>query len=495
MTLVLAVLVVATLLELALELFTVVWQKRRYVVPVVIFGVAFGSGGVFANSPSVITVLFVIVSAYRLFNVLRVVEARVKEQYLRRTTLLTCLWLIGMQLVLAGAWKMQYMVRLHHVYWVMLAVLQLIAAIILAASTYRTLQKTRPFTVKQSFADRDLPTLTVAIPARNEDEQLEDCLRTVLANDYPKLEVIVLDDCSQDRTSQIIRNFAHDGVRFIPGTVPAENWLAKNQAYAQLAEEASGELILFCGVDVRFGPQSIRQLVTMLKAKNKQMLSLTPVNESPGLSFSQANRYYWELALPRRLFNRPPVMSSCWFIEAELLRSSGGFAAVSNAITPEAFFARAAIKHDAYTFIRSTAHLGIASVKSGKEQKETAIRVRYPQLHRRPELVLLTVVSELFLLFAPYLMLVVGFWGVFGPVTEIMLLVICFVLTITYRSITFTTSPINRWYVAPLFPITVIVDILLLNYSMGKYEFSNVEWKGRNVCIPVLQAQPHLPKL
>jgi hypothetical protein len=104
--------------------------------------------------------------------------------------------------------------------------------------------------------------------------------------------------------------------------------LAKNQAYTQLATEASGEFLLFCGVDVRFGPQSIRQLVTLLSAKHKRMLSLTPVNESPGLSFSQAIRYYWELTLPRRLFNRPPVMSSCWLIESKLLTQSGGFAAI-----------------------------------------------------------------------------------------------------------------------------------------------------------------------
>jgi chlorobactene glucosyltransferase len=495
MTLVLAVLFVATLLELAMELLAGVWRFRKYLTPVIIFGVAFGSGGMFTGKPTVITSLLLLVGIYRVFNVLRVVEDRAKEQYLRRTTRLTSVWLIGLQLLLAGVWKLQQVVQLHKGYWVVLAVLQLITASILAASTYRTFQKTRPFAVKSSFADRDLPTVTVAIPARNEDEQLEECLRTVLANDYPKLEVIVLDDCSQDRTSQIIRNFAHDGVRFIPGYAPAENWLAKNQAYAQLATEASGEFLLFCGVDVRFGPQSIRQLVTLLSAKHKRMLSLTPVNESPGLSFSQAIRYYWELTLPRRLFNRPPVMSSCWLIESKLLTQSGGFAAISNSITPEAYFAREAVKHDAYTFIRSTVHLGVLSVKSGREQKETAIRIRYPQLHRRPELVLLTAAAESLLLFAPYLMMIIGFWGEFDPIAEALLIVTCIILTLTYRSVTLATSPLNRWYTAPLFPITILVDVLLLNYSMGKYEFSTVEWKGRNVCIPVMQVHPHLPKL
>lgn len=495
MTVVLVALVVATLLEIALSLFSIVWQKRKYIVPLTIFGVSFGSGGLFASRPDIITTLVLVVSAYRVFNMLRITEARVKEQYLRRSTRLTSYWLIGIQMILAGLWEMTRHAQLHKSYWIALAAVQTLAAIVLALSTFRTFEKTRPFTVKETYADRDLPTVSVAIPARNEDQQLEDCLHAVLASDYPKLEVIVLDDCSQDRTSQIIRNFAHGGVRFVPGSPPKEGWLSKNQAYAQLAEEASGELILFCGVDVRFAPQSIRQLVTLVKAKNKKVLSLTPVNNSPGLSFSQAIRYYWELALPRRLFNRPPVMSSCWLIDAIFLKKCGDFAAVNNAITPEAFFARCAVKSDAYTFIRSTTRLGIMSMKSGSEQKETAVRVRYPQLHRRPELVLLVAVAELGLLFAPYVMVVIGFWGVFGQVAEVLLVSTCVLLVATYRSITWSTSPVNRWYAAPLFPITVIVDTLLLHYSMTKYEFSTVEWKGRNICMPVMQVRPRLPKI
>src|SRR6185369_13096540 len=60
-----------------------------------------------------------------------------------------------------------------------------------------------------------LPTVSVCIPARNEDRVLTDCLAAVLASDYPKLEVIVLDDCSQDKTAQVVRQFAHGGVQFI----------------------------------------------------------------------------------------------------------------------------------------------------------------------------------------------------------------------------------------------------------------------------------------
>jgi len=40
----------------------------------------------------------------------------------------------------------------------------------------------------------------------------------------------------------------------------------------------------------------------------------------------------------------------------------------------------------------------------------------------------------------------------------------------------------------------VLSDLFLINYSMWKYEFSDVDWKGRNVCIPVMHVVPTLPR-
>lgn len=490
-----AALAVATLLEVCLGVVTGLWSGRKIIAFLIVIGVSFTSGGLFMWRPGVAAGLLLVISAFRVLNALRIAGSQVNEVYLRRVTRQTSLWLLGMQLLVSVAWTAEYHFAFSNGMWILLlAVVQLFAAVVLAASTMRSLKRTMPRTAHATYTDRELPGVTIAIPARNEDEQLEACLRSVLASDYPKLEVLVFDDCSQDRTSQIIRGFAHDGVRFIAGKEPAANWLAKNQAYDQLAQAASGEVILFCGVDVRFAPHSVRQLVALLKSKHKTMLSVLPLNERPGFSIAQTMRYYWELALPRRMFNRPPVMSACWLIESQALKAAGGFVAVSRSITPEAHFARAAVQHDSYSFIRSTPQLGVTSIKGIREQRETAIRTRYPQLHRRPEFVFAATVVELSLLFAPFIFVIVGLWGVFGLSTEVVFAVTSLLLAGVYRSVTATTSPDNRWGVSPLFPLAVLVDIGLLYYSMWKYEFSTVEWKGRNVCIPVMRSVSRLPE-
>lgn len=479
-------------------LLPIVWREpieRRVTAAIALSLGLFAVGAMLAWRPSVGAGLLFAVAGYRAVNMIRVADGRTPAARLRRTSGMTSLWLIGGQLVVGTLWFGGARLHVAARTWLdVLLILQLLAAMLLLTSTVRRLGRTRPAKVTTHFSDKELPAITIAIPARNEDEQLEECLRSVIASDYPKFEVLVLDDCSQDRTAEVIRSFAHDGVRFIPGEEPKPNWLAKNQAYERLASEASGDLILFAGVDVRFASQSIRELVATMRSRSKTMLSIIPINEARGLSLVQSMRYFWELSPPRRLFNRPAVLSSCWLITCEQLQKSGGFAAVARSITPEAYFAREAIPADGYRFMRSNTKLGVTSVKTRVEQRDTATRTRYPQLHRRPEMVCLVSLIELTCLVAPFGTALAGLSGMFGWAAEIVATTSSLLLLAAFRGslLAFPRVSLLRAFA---FPIAVLIDIGLLQFSMWQYEFSEVTWKGRNVCIPVMHTVPHLPKL
>jgi len=435
---------------------------------------------------------------YRAFNVVRVVEGRMHEAYLRVATRRTAPFLMGLQLAVVVAWWAWN--RWHgdgSWLWYILTALQCFAGLVFLLSIRRRLSHTAWPTRLAAMSDDELPTISVAIPARNETEDLQQCLETLIASDYPKLEILVLDDCSQNkRTPEIIRGFAHDGVRFIQGDEPSDVWLAKNQAYERLATEASGDFILFCGVDVRFSSQSLRDLATVMVSKHKEMLSLLPRrDDTAGVAFAQAMRYWWELAPPRRLFLRPPVLSTCWIISRKMLEKSGGFKAVARSITPEAYFAKRATQDDAYSFMRSSVALGIASMKTSSEQRATAVRVRYPQLHRRPESVAVVSLAELAFLVVPFIVAIIGFWVHIGIVPHILAIVASLLLIAAYTSIARTTHTVPTPVSLVVFPLGILFSIGLLHYSMWRYEFSTVEWKGRNVCVPAMHVIPHLPKI
>lgn len=471
--------------------------QRKITASLAIISLSFSSGGIALYHANLFSALIFILSIYRGVNILRLVAGRVSEQQLRRVALQTSLWLIGPQLFLLAFWQLS----IHHSFdnadWVTgFAVVQLVFAMAVLMLTFFHLHEFK-FVLKPKRVDSTkLPTVTVAIPARNEDTQLETCLRSVLASDYPKLEVVVLDDCSQDKTSLIIREFAHDGVRFVKGDEPKTNWLAKNQAYEQLFKESSGDIILFCGVDVQFGPKTIQTLVTSMIQKRKNMMSVMPINGQSGFSLPQAFRYIWELVPPRSLIKRPPVLSTCWLIKSEVLRGLGGFSGVTNMITPEAFFAQKISLQGSYMFIYGNEQLGVTSSKLFRDQFDTSVRVRYPQTHRRPEFVALSSMVELIFLVLPFSLAVAGIF-VFGNniLVLILYLVTCVLLLSLYSTIGFQMFPKSHWRFMYAFPFSALFDVAILNYSMCKYEFSTVDWKGRNVCFPVMQSIPRLPKI
>jgi hypothetical protein len=479
-----------------------IWRFRKYTIPVVMVITFASTVGLLLHSTAFVTVILGVVATYRLINLLRITTNNMQPEYLKRATWRTTIWLLGFTVTLCILW---YLLGLFDVspgeFWVLFLELQLGIAAILFVTTLKHAESMRPSKITQWLSDAELPTLTVAIPARNETNDLQTLLESLVVSTYPKLEILVLDDCSTTkRTPEIIRSFAHDGVRFVQGEPPKEGWLAKNQAYQKLLEEANGELVLFCGADVQFEPQTLKNLVTLMIEKKKSMMSVMPRNILPRFlqldaSLIQPMRYAWEVALPRKLFKRPPVLSTCWIAKREILLASGGFSAVSRSIVPESYFARQTVSHDGYGFRYSNALIGLTSHKAVSDQRDTATRTKYPQVHRRPELVLLLTLGELFGLVLPCMFLIVG--AMYSSLTLVLVLsaITCGLLVAWYLTVCAMTyrQPDLRSLVS--LPFAALLDVALLNYSMLKYEFSVVLWKDRNVCIPVMRVEPRLPAL
>jgi len=488
------IVVASVILEWMLYLLPPVWKVRRLAVGIPLFLTAFGTSVLVLDGWRAWHVLAVAVALFRVINQLRIAEGRMHEGYLRHTTRRTGFLLGGTQLAVLVVFG--YLTFDFYRVLPILVVLQVVVAAGILAVTVRNIVKSKHRAVLEGFADKDLPTVTVAIPARDETAELEDCLRSIIANNYPKFEVLVLDDCSHDRTPDIIKQFAQEGVRFTKGAEPAQRWLAKNQAYDKLADEANGEILLFCGVDVRFGPETIRALVTTMLSRKKDMISVLPrrLSSDVAAAFVQPMRYWWELALPRRYFNRPSVLSTCWMIRRKTLQKLGGFDAVQHAILPEGYFAREIVKSDGYGFIRADDVLDVQTRKSLVDQRETAIRMRYPQLRRRLEWVMVLILGELFLLVGPFAAALSGLWSGFGLV-QTAGIAACLLLVLTHVLIVQISNPANVLVAAFNLPAVILTELFLGLASMYKYEFSTVDWKGRNICTPVMHVIPHLPQV
>ncbi len=126
-----------------------------------------------------------------------------------------------------------------------------------------------------------LPRVSMLVPARNEERSIERCLRSLLDQQYPDFEVIVLDDQSTDRTPALAADLAGREPRLyaIEGKPPPAGWLGKHWACHQLAKSASGNLLLFTDADTVHDPQALAAAVAALSAEKADLLSAMPRQE------------------------------------------------------------------------------------------------------------------------------------------------------------------------------------------------------------------------
>jgi chlorobactene glucosyltransferase len=141
-----------------------------------------------------------------------------------------------------------------------------------------------------------LPSLSIVIPARNEERDIAAAVRSHLAQDYEDLEVVVVEDRSTDATARILEELAagNPRLRIIPGEEPRPGWLGKPGALARGAAAARGEMLLFADADVRYDPRCASEAVLHLTRHRIDLLALVPRMEARG---------FWEnVLMPNLLF-------------------------------------------------------------------------------------------------------------------------------------------------------------------------------------------------
>ncbi len=127
-----------------------------------------------------------------------------------------------------------------------------------------------------------LPLVSVLIPARDEVDVIGDTVRALLGQTYPNLELIVLDDQSSDGTAAVAQAAAagSQALRVQTGQPLPDGWLGKNWACQQLAEAATGDLLLFTDADVRWRPDAVAAVVADLSAMQADLLTVWPTQQT-----------------------------------------------------------------------------------------------------------------------------------------------------------------------------------------------------------------------
>lgn len=153
--------------------------------------------------------------------------------------------------------------------------------------------KSRPYSKKQN---KDKPLVSICIPARNEGKNIRKCLNSIMNQNYPYLELLVLDDRSTDNTWSVLERVQHEypeKIEIIKGKKKPEGWLGKSWACHQLSLKAKGNFLIFIDADVWLESKVITSVVQRFQEYNLDCLTVWP---------QQITLSFWEKVLVPLLY-------------------------------------------------------------------------------------------------------------------------------------------------------------------------------------------------
>ncbi len=338
-------------------------------------------------------------------------------------------------------------------------------------------------------AVEDYPFVSILVPARNEERNIERCVRSLLQQDYPNYEILVLDDESEDRTWEILSNLARDNkkLHIFKGNPLPEDWIGKCWACHQLSQSARGEYLLFVDADTEHKPTMLRSIIDAAQFYQADLVTGFP-HEEVG-SFSELLTIpliNWGIlsAIPMPLaFALPhPALSitvgQIMLFKRESYEQIGGHVAVKNHVCEDMALGRL-IKAmgfrwrlvDAGQVSRCRMYTNLEEVVNGLS------KTIFGAINFRTSLILLFSLL-LFLLFCfPILVLLLSF---IVPLADALVKKVVFVVLLSLLSwmLANIRFPLP-WYTAFLYPLISAISIFIFIRSMYLTSTGKACWKGR----------------
>jgi chlorobactene glucosyltransferase len=335
-------------------------------------------------------------------------------------------------------------------------------------------------------------SVSVLIPARNEEGNIRQCLQGLFTQDYEPLEILVLDDRSEDRTASVVQEAADydHRIQLLSGIEPPPDWIGKNWACHQLAESATGEFLLFIDSDTLLSSGTISIAMDEASARGADLLSVIPNRLSNCLierllfPFIDWASFCWmPMKMAHRLSN--PQLSAA-FGQFMLFRRAGyeligGHKAVRNNPFDDFELGRL-VKRTGLTWnlFDGADCLRVLPYAGNKAAFRGVSRSLFPAFDFRVSVYALLLFTVVCLGFLPLLTLgnVVGdashsgLMRLVATVSVGMMIVPWIIVCRRFRHSTF---------VALLYPFSIALMVLVSLHSLVTYSFGRVTWKDRRL--------------
>jgi chlorobactene glucosyltransferase len=332
------------------------------------------------------------------------------------------------------------------------------------------------------------PYLSVCIPARNEERGIKNCLESLLNQDYPAFEVIVVDDNSSDTTASIISSMKsqYSNLVLISGKSLAPGWLGKPYALYQAFQVSRGDYLLFTDADLVYQRYALKTAMNKVIDEKLDLLTLMPAS-----IFGS----FWERAIQPVIFgfiaaltnfrkvNSPASQSAMGFgafllFKKEAYLKIGGHISVQNEILEDVMIAKIS-KRNGLNMLVADGKL-LFSIRMYHSIKEIWVGWRKNIFLAMKGSIIRTifyVVMILCFVVTPYIIVIVNF--LVGGVAWICISLIGLILCLITGCGLCHELGLKKHNVF-LFPLGAIAMVVIMFNSMVQVVFfGRAEWRGR----------------
>lgn len=372
---------------------------------------------------------------------------------------------------------------------VLFSVLSLISAFIEVGTVllwFRYIKK-RPVFLEIDSSNNGIiyPALSVIIPACDEEESIEQAVRQLISQDYPNLEVIVVNDRSTDKTGAVLKKLKvqYPQLKVITIYDLPPNWLGKNHAVYQGVKEATGEWLLFTDADVMFSLGSLKKTLRYALEHTLDHLTIAPDLYYGGV-FYRAFLTYLSFAITATvMFTNKVGVGAFNLVKKSVYQEIGGYEAIAMRVADDMSFGELVV-NKGYKQDFGLSGKGFIIVKWYDNLFALLKGIKKNQFAHFKYSVVTTLVICLYAL----LVGVYPFVGIFlGPIWARALCGISVVSLFAVYNYLAKYLNISRSYVV-IHPISVLLYIgAILNSMVKTISQGGIEWRGTIYPIKVLK--------
>jgi chlorobactene glucosyltransferase len=338
---------------------------------------------------------------------------------------------------------------------------------------------------------KDPPLISILIPARNEEINIEKCIKAFLKQDYPNLEILVLDDNSNDNTYSIVKKLSqkNKNIKIFKGKQLPQGWLGKNFACYQLSRYAKGEYLFFTDADTHHLQNSVSSAFAAMLNNGLDALCPFPreimvtIHERMVIPFMNfAILLFMPLALIRKSKN--PLfctgVGQCLLFKREVYFGMGGHAAIKGKILEDVHITKKT-KEMGYSYMIFDGRK-IISCRMYKNFKQVFVgytRILFSAFDYNIFMIALAVIFFILLFLLPNIFFPVGLILYHWP-RDIM---ISIVVQISIVSLIRTVNALRfkeRLTDVLLSPLSIVYIVFISVNSVVQSSLGNgIYWKGR----------------